>query len=320
MSLIVVLGATGAQGGSVVRELLQSPKWKIRAITRDAEGDAARKLKSQGVEVVAGDVNDKASLAKAFEGAEGIFAVTSYWPSIPTLGRDGAGEEEVEQLKNIANAADKTPTLKHLVLSALPPCSKMSGGQFPVPHFDYKQVAVDWIKANLPDLWAKTTEFWPGWYTSNLVKFATMKFMPVPGSGAYVLMLPTHANAILPIAGDLETNAGIVIGSIFAHGASTFGRVAILITDYLPYTEVISHFEKATGKRAAFAEISDENICKLWSDWGTETAAQLRWSEKYPDWHKFVDQGKIISLEELGVKDRVVGFETALAGIKEQLI
>ena len=64
---IAVTGATGTQGGSVARVLLQSGNWKVRAVTRNPKGEAAQALAAQGAEVVAADFNDEGSLVKAFE-------------------------------------------------------------------------------------------------------------------------------------------------------------------------------------------------------------------------------------------------------------
>ncbi|MBE3046153.1 NmrA family NAD(P)-binding protein [Candidatus Bathyarchaeota archaeon] len=88
--------------------------------------------------------------------------------SIYQLGRDGAGLQEQTQQTNIANAAAKTPTLKHYVFSTLPPAGKVSGGQLKIPHFDYKAAVDDYIKEKLPELASKTTFLWVGWYASNL--------------------------------------------------------------------------------------------------------------------------------------------------------
>ncbi|GKT51111.1 NmrA-like family domain-containing protein 1 [Colletotrichum spaethianum] len=319
MSIVAVLGATGAQGGSVVNELLQDPKWKVRGITRSVHSEKAKQLAQKRVDVVSADVNDESSLVKAFEGVIAIFAVTIYWDSVATLGRDGAGAEEVEQLKNIANAASKTPTLKHFVLSALPPAGKVSSGKLKVLHFDYKQKAIDWIAQNTPDLWSKTTEFWPGWYTSNLAYSPFMKFMPVPGSQGYALAIPSSPSALLPIAGDLQTNCGIVVRGILNTGAKAYGKVAICITDYRPMTDLIAEFEKLTGKPAAYLEISDKDMRKFWGDFGAEFASQLRWSESYPNWHDLV-AGRVISMSELGVEGKLVNFEQALEALKDKLL
>ncbi len=64
---ITVLGATGVQGGSVVKALLKDKSWKVRAITRDPSKDTAQALSAQGVEVVSANIDDEQSLIKAFE-------------------------------------------------------------------------------------------------------------------------------------------------------------------------------------------------------------------------------------------------------------
>ena len=79
--VIAVLGATGAQGGGLVRAILadgDSP-FTVRALTRDASSDKARALAEMGAEVVEADVSDRESLERAFEGAHGAFCVTFFW-------------------------------------------------------------------------------------------------------------------------------------------------------------------------------------------------------------------------------------------------
>jgi hypothetical protein len=93
------------------------------------------------------------------------------------LGRDGAGEEELQQLKNLASAAQKTTTLTHYIMSNLPPADKLSGGKLKVPHCDYPQKAVDWMKEATPELYAKTSQIWPGWYPTNLAFLPMCKFV-----------------------------------------------------------------------------------------------------------------------------------------------
>lgn len=65
--ILTVIGATGAQGTSVVNHALKDGKYKVRAITRNVNSDKAKALASRGVEVVAADVNNEQSLTKAFE-------------------------------------------------------------------------------------------------------------------------------------------------------------------------------------------------------------------------------------------------------------
>jgi len=78
---IVVVGATGAQGGGLVRAILNDPdhEFNVRAVTRDVNGDKAKELAKLGAELVTGDIDDKESLKKAFKGAYGAYCVTFLW-------------------------------------------------------------------------------------------------------------------------------------------------------------------------------------------------------------------------------------------------
>jgi len=81
--IIAVVGATGAQGGGLVRAILRDAEghFRVRAITRDSNSEKAQQLASLGAEVVAADVDDENSLKRAFEGADGAYCVTFYWPT-----------------------------------------------------------------------------------------------------------------------------------------------------------------------------------------------------------------------------------------------
>lgn len=102
-------------------------------------------------------------------------------------------------------------------------------------------------------------------------------------------------------------------------GQKAGGKIAICVTDYLPMSDVVSTFEDVTGHRAAYTEISDETATKLYGLYGEEYAAQLRWSEAVPNW-QHIDPNNTISLEELGVKEKLIGFKEALEAIKDQVV
>ena len=98
--IIAVVGATGAQGGGLVRAIHADPSsgFRARAITRKANGDKAAELRKLGAEVVEADLDNEASLAKAFEGAYGAYCVTNYWEHMTPA-------KEVSQARNMAQAA-----------------------------------------------------------------------------------------------------------------------------------------------------------------------------------------------------------------------
>ncbi|KAJ4380399.1 hypothetical protein N0V85_008758 [Neurospora sp. IMI 360204] len=319
---IVVIGATGSQGGSVVSRLLQNPSsYRIRALTRSPTSPASQNLSSRGVEVVSADVNDPSTLSSAFADAYAIFAVTAYWPSFPTLGRHGAGEEELQQWKNIATAASKVKGLKHFVISTLPSAEETSGGRIKVPHLDYKARAAQWIKAELPGLWEVTTEFWSGVYTDNLARLPIFKPVEVPGSqGGYIVPLPGNPDTLLPFTGDLHHNAGVVVEAIINSGPKAYGKIAVLATDYISWAEGYEAIEKLfPEKRIAFSKIERDQFIKLWGEWGIEIADQIAWNDEFTDWKGLTGE-RFLGFEELGIKEGdLVGFHAALDGLKEKL-
>ena len=330
MPLVAVLGATGTQGASVATRLLADPTtYQVRALTRRPDSAAAQALAARGAQVVRADLNDAGTLGPALAGADALFVVTAYWPSLGPLGRDGAGEEELAQFQNVAAAAAGTSSIKHVVLSTLPGCAAMSGGKLPVPHCDYKQRAAAWIRDAHPGLWARSTQLWVGWYTSNLA--TVMRPVPVPGSGdtskSYLLALPSRGDALLPMAGDVGTNVGTLVEAVLRTGPATTGggRIAVCVTETRPVREVADVLTKITGgrRRVAYAEVSDAHMARLHGDVGAELAAQFRWSEAYPDWHGFAPDRTLglaeLGLEEGGKKGALVGFEEAVGAITDQI-
>lgn len=126
MSVILVTGATGAQGGALVRELLRRG-FGVRAMTRNAGKPAARALAEAGAEPVEADMNDEASLERACRGVDGVFSVQNYWE--PGVGYEG----EVAQGCRLARAA-KAAGVKHLVQTSVSGCDRAPG----VEHFESK--------------------------------------------------------------------------------------------------------------------------------------------------------------------------------------
>ncbi|KRD09810.1 NmrA family transcriptional regulator [Mycobacterium sp. Root265] len=120
----VVLGATGAQGGAVVRALLESGA-TVRGITRRTDSASARRLSAAGVEVVAADLSDETSVAQAFTGVDGAYALTTPFEDGP--------EAEVAQGRTILDAA-LAAQVPHLVFSSVADADQHTG----IPHFDSK--------------------------------------------------------------------------------------------------------------------------------------------------------------------------------------
>ncbi|KAJ5653015.1 hypothetical protein N7490_000018 [Penicillium lividum] len=319
MNTIAVLGATGQQGNSVVQALLKNGTWKIRGITRNTESEAARKLVEQGCDVVAADSNDEASLLKAFQGVTVVFCLTNYWEPLLELGRTKSGELEQKQLINIANAAAKTSTLQHYIFSSLPHAAEISKGQLKVPHFDFKAEVEDYIKQKLPELAEKTTYLWCGWYASNMA--GGMKPLEMPGTGKFLWLQPSRAGGVLPISGHTAVNTGLAVEAIVSQPSLTRrGKYVPLVTEYLSFEEVLKVWEKVTGRAAVYCEASDDVTEALWNVYGAELASQFRFSEQFPDWNNFKPKNEVVTLEQLGIRDKVIGLEGTLESLKSSLI
>lgn len=165
--LIVVVGATGTQGGSVVDALLQDPTYRVRGLTRNPDSDTAKTLKMKGAEITAANLNDKDSLIKAFEGANVIFAVTNFFEPAMQLGVEEGKKVEFSQASNMIKAAKETSTLEHFIWSTLPNSGTLSKGKFNVPFFENKSLVDDYIRQDKEFL-AKTTFAYLTFYASNM--------------------------------------------------------------------------------------------------------------------------------------------------------
>lgn len=180
--LLVVLGATGQQGGAVLKYFAahqaESP-WTLRGTTRDANSTAAKKLTDLGVEMVSCDFDNETSLRSAFKDATHIFANANSLgfvmeafqnPKVLADGelpKDYAARREIAQGQNIANAAAATPSLERLIWSSLPGPKKLSKGKYTgATMLDTKEAVGDLLEST-EGLQGKVSILTVGFYASN---------------------------------------------------------------------------------------------------------------------------------------------------------
>jgi uncharacterized protein YbjT (DUF2867 family) len=167
--IIAVMGATGSQGGGLVRAIQGDPGggFVARAITRDVNSEKAQALKALGAEVVQGDIDDEASLKAAFAGAHGVYCVTFFWAHF-------SPEKEQQGATNMARAA-KAAGVKHVVWSTLEDTRKLVPlsdnrmptlqGKYKVPHFDAKgEINHVFTDLGLPVTFLQTSFYWDNMY------------------------------------------------------------------------------------------------------------------------------------------------------------
>ncbi|KAK1832270.1 NmrA-domain-containing protein, partial [Podospora conica] len=247
--IITVFGATGLQGGSVANTFLHDPKlkdnWTVRAVTRNTTKDAAKKLEAQGAEVVAADLDDKASLVKAMEGASAVFGVTNFWEHLDK-------QKETTQGKNLVDAAKETG-VQHFIFSSLPNVSKRSNGTLThVLHFDGKAEVEEYAReAGIP-----ATFFHAGFYMSNI---PGKMMRPTPPDNAWTLSMPIPASAPVPVYDTDDT--GKYIKAAVLHRDEVLGKRILGATEYMTMGSLVDAFKRVfpeAGKTAKYVEASDE--------------------------------------------------------------
>ncbi|KAL4899092.1 hypothetical protein BDW74DRAFT_171773 [Aspergillus multicolor] len=246
--IITVFGATGQQGGSVIRTILQdetlSKEFKIRGVTRDSSKPAAQALVKQGVEVVSADMNSTDSLLKALEGAHSVFLVTT-----PTWGTPGSAAELVHG-KNVADAAKQTG-VQHLIFSSLLNVTKESDGRLThVPHFDQKAQ----VEAYIRGTGVPATFILPGYFMTNYTAFGMLR---KGDDGVYSLVYPVGADAQFPLV-DIASDMGKYVAAALKNRVEALGLQILAAADYYTPTRILAEFEEVTGNKTQFVQVDSD--------------------------------------------------------------
>ncbi|HVO35494.1 MAG TPA: NmrA/HSCARG family protein [Gemmatimonadales bacterium] len=251
--IIAVTGATGAQGGGLVRAILadKSGPFTVRALTRAPSSDKAKALAALGAEIVRADVGDVASLARAFDGAHGAFCVTFFWAHMKP-------EQEIAEARNMAQAA-KQAGVAHVVWSTLEDTRKLVplsddrmptlGGKYKVPHFDAKGEA----DALFRELGVPTTFLVTSFYWDNLIFFG---MGPKKGpDGTLAITFPMGSARLAGIAAE---DIGKCAYGVFKRGKELIGKTVGIAGEFLTCAQMASALSKALGKPVRYNEITPE--------------------------------------------------------------
>lgn len=251
--IIAVAGATGAQGGGLVRAIMSDPDggFTVRAITRDVKSDKAKALADLGAEVVTADVNDADSIRKAFDGAYGAFCVTFFWEHF-------SPQKELEHATNMAKAA-KEAGLNHVVWSTLEDTRRwvpLDDDRMPtlmenykVPHFDAKGEA-DHVFSDLgvPTTFLLTSFFW-----ENLIFFG---MGPKKGEdGKFALTLPMGDKKLPGIGVE---DIGRCAYGILKNPDEFVGKTVGIAGEHMTGQEMADSLAKALGEEVGYNEITPE--------------------------------------------------------------
>lgn len=251
--VIAVTGATGQQGGGLVRAILADPDggFVARAITRTPDSEAARELAALGAEVVQADIDDPASLERAFAGAHGAYCVTNFWEHFDA-------EREIGQARNLAQAA-KAAGVAHVIWSTLEDTREFVAldddrmptlaGRFKVPHYDTKGEAdATFRELGLPVTFLRTSFYW-----ENMIAFGMGPQRMSDGSLAITFPL---GDAKLPaIAAE---DIGQVAYAIFAAGDRFVGETVSIAGEHLSGDEMAAALSAALGLEVAYNAVSPD--------------------------------------------------------------
>lgn len=251
--IIAVLGATGAQGGGLVRAILADPSggFAVRALTRDPNTAKARELSALGAEVVAADVDDAESLARAFAGAWGAYCVTFFWDHF-------SAEKEASQIEAMAKAA-KAAGLKHVIWSTLEDTrlrvpledNRMPTlhGKYKVPHFDGKGSSDHFFT----DQGVPTTFLLTSFYWDNLIHFGMGPKKGADGKLAFVLPM---ADKKLP--GIAAEDIGRCAYGVFKAGDAYIGRTIGIAGEHPTGEQMARGLSEALGQEVVYNYVPPE--------------------------------------------------------------
>jgi uncharacterized protein YbjT (DUF2867 family) len=256
--ILAVFGATGAQGGGLVRAALNDKAggFSVRAVTRNTGSDKARALAALGAQVVAADADDAGSVAKALEGAHAAYFVTNFWEHF-------SPEKESAQARNMAQAA-KQAGVKHAVWSTLEDTRQWYPlsdtrlptlmGKYKVPHFDAKGEANRFFaESGVPTTYLLTSFYW-----DNLVAFG---MGPKAGAdGKLVFALPMADKRLTGIAAE---DIGKCAYGIVKQGPAWIGKTVGIAGEHLTGAEMAAAMSKALGRDVRYEAVPFDAYRKL---------------------------------------------------------
>ena len=275
---VLVMGATGNQGGAVVRNLL--PKGhRVRTLTRNPDSPKAKQLADQGVEVLKGDFNDSDSMVKAAMGMDTVFAMTTPF--------EAGMEAETKQGVALADAA-KQAGVGHLVFSSVANADRKTG----IPHFDSKYKVEQHIASlKIPYTIVAPVGFMDNWFTPW--------YLPSIQEGTLKIAMPPDR----PLQQVSVDNIGAFAAAIIERRESVFGQRFDIAGDELTGEQTVAVISKASGRKIGYegfdpefmrAENSDFADMFVWLNKVGYSAKPKKLCQDFPEvaWQSLEDWAK----------------------------
>lgn len=257
--LIAVIGATGNQGGGVIRAIQANGEFRVRALTRDPG-----KYDGLADEVVEADLNGPESLKSALDGAYGVFAVTNAW--------EPGGADEITQARAVIQAA-KDAGVQHFVWSTLPNVEEISGGKFNVPHFTNK-AKVDALVA-AAGFKHHTFVVAPGFYQNFLSNLAPQR-QPEGSTGWALPIDPTRPSMQM---GDISELGRVVAGAFARPELAGDGQYLPLVGEFSSFNDIVASLN-AQGHDYTFKQVPADVFVNFFPG-AAELAEMFGYFDKY---------------------------------------
>jgi uncharacterized protein YbjT (DUF2867 family) len=264
--LVVIFGATGAQGGSVARHLLSDGQFRVRAVTRKPDSPRADEIAKRGGEIFVGDQLSHESVAKAVEGAYAVFAMTNtYDPSMTP-------QIELEVGKRMADWSKKA-NVEHFIWSTLPDVEEISGGKWDVPHFTMKAKVEKYVRTlGFP----YSSYVAPSFYYQN---FFSSFLPPKEEKGTLVWKLPLSKDT--PLCGFDVGDFGGVVLALLKEREKFNGQMIPCAGDELRFTEYVNSLGKFFGKQCQYEELTLEQWTQHNKPFSKELGHMFKYFEEY---------------------------------------
>jgi uncharacterized protein YbjT (DUF2867 family) len=276
---ILVTGATGQQGGSLARLLLQK-RHKVYALTRNTQSSAAQDLRNKGANVVKADLDDSDSLERAAKDVESIFLMGTPF-------EDGT-EGETRRGKLMADIA-KENGIEHLVYSSVANADKNTG----IPHFESKYK----VEQHIKNLGIPYTIIGPTFFMENLLG---------PGLEQGQLALPLSSSSILQQSA-LQNIAEF--SSMVLEGREPFlGKRTDIASDEVTGEQAAEILSNELGYKIKYVPVplervyqANEDMARMY-DWYEKVGTGIDISDlhqEYPEvnWLSFKDWAKLQKIE-----------------------
>ncbi|KAF2162535.1 hypothetical protein M409DRAFT_27158 [Zasmidium cellare ATCC 36951] len=252
--LLVVIGATGTQGSSVLKAFLGRPGVKLRGVTRNRDGPQSKFWEDKGVEMVQADIADADALQAAVQGASIVFANTAY-PSQMAMQpqmQQRAYEVELQHGRDIVDAVSRVETLELFIWSSLSAASKHSGGTYrKVWHFGSKARVVDYIQEVHPRLAAKMSILQMGLFVDNWMHGPIFVPWEKASDESKMLRIPGDGDCPIPFA--VPQDAGKYVLALMNLPVKTN---LLAFSDRITWEEYVALWSKITGVSAKLIRTS----------------------------------------------------------------